>query len=388
MNHTSYDIILIGGGMMGLSLAARLSPYEFRIAVVELELPLLAWNSTDYDARVSALTLSSAYFLQQCGVWEKILPGSLSPLHHMTVWDELGGGKIEFDRDDMAQDQLGFIVENRAIVKALYEEVQHRVTFYCPAKPQSLVITEEYADLQLEEGTVLRAPLLIGADGAHSWLRAHQPFECSEKSYDQSAIVAVIECEKPHNGTAFQNFLPTGPLGVLPLANPHQVAIVWSTSAPNLSEDAFDEHLTQAVGHRLGRMRCLQAPRLISLVERHVTRYSQPHVVLMGDAAHTLHPLAGQGANLGFADSEQLSQLLIEAKQVGKTFWSEKIMRRYERARKSENALMLGIMRVFKELFAEENPALVKLRSFGFNVCDRQRWIKQFFMRQMEKHSV
>ena len=264
------------------------------------------------------------------------------------------------------------------------------ITLQCPDTIQSAVSsrskTNNTVTLTLNSGEILTADLLIGADGGRSWVRQQFNFPLLERAYQHDAIVAVIACEKPHWGCALQPFLPTGPLGVLPLANPHQVAIVWSADLARaealvqLPEVDFNRELTNALQSRLGSMKLLSARQKIPLIMRHAKQYVMENVALVGDAAHTIHPLAGQGVNLGFQDALALTDEIIQAAAKKQPVGGLKSLRRYERRRKTDNTVMLMIMRLFKEVFAEDSIPIVTLRSQGLTQVNKLNWLKRCLM--------
>lgn len=380
-----YDVVIVGGGMIGLSLAAALSQANFSIAVIESKVPHLHWKETDYSARVSAIHLGTQRFLESIYAWPAIRAQAYSPLEHMVVWDAVGGGCLRFDASEIGKEVLGYIVENREIVRVLWEQCE--ASSNIDLMPSTKVQSIEKNYLTSDSNKVIEADLMIGADGAHSWLREHMDTTCFEKPYHHDSLVAVIETEKPHQCTAFQPFLSTGPLGVLPLSNAHHMAIVWSADPErakdllSMSLENFNRELMNALNSEFGTIHCLLERKTISLRQRHVSAYVQQGRALVGDAAHTIHPLAGQGANLGFMDVACLAKVLTEAKANNKNIGCYKILRQYERWRRSENTRMLCTMSGFKSVFSSRSPITVSMRSWGFDVTDRFSALKKYFMR-------
>jgi len=394
-NSKKTEIIIIGGGMVGLSLAAVLLKMQFTVTVVESKEPLLNWEATDYDARVSAINIASYRFLNYIDVWSDLREMCVAPLERMLVWDALGGGEIQFDAAEVNKESLGYIVENREIVRALWKKLSKDANckLLFPCKPEQVNVDDKGVHLQCDNGKTITADVIVGADGAHSWLRHQMPADMVEKPYQQHALVAVIKTEKPHERRALQPFLKTGPLGVLPLSDPYQISIVWSTNpthADKLSSmpiEDFNRALTNALDSRLGNMSCLSERRVIPLIMRHAQHYVSERMVLVGDAAHTIHPLAGQGVNLGFMDAACLAETLREAKEKKRDIGSKNVLRRYERWRKGDNTLMLLAMRGFKECFSEQSPLWVTLRSFGLNATNRSSCMKKYAMQVALNHS-
>ena len=374
----SYDVAIIGGGMVGLSLARGLAQHGFGVAVIQDKQPELQWSDQDYATRVSAINVASYDFLQEISVWS-------SPLKRMKVWS--GEAEIDFDAMQIGEFELGFIVENRQIVRALYQQLEKecRVDLFCPAKPQSVKLNEGSVTLSLEDG-VIETKLLVGADGAQSWLREAMEIGLEQRPYYQDAIVAVVQTERAHAQTALQNFMSTGPLGVLPLTDAHQVSIVWSCDEEEagrlmrLTDKQFNFALTNAVQDKLGFMRILSERKRIPLVMRQARRYCAERCVLLGDAAHTIHPLAGQGVNCGFSDAMCLIENLVTSREANQ-FAEFKYLRRYERERMAHNAMMIGLMQVFKEFSMDSNPIVTTIRSQGFKWVNQIDFLKKWFMR-------
>lgn len=377
------DVVIIGGGMIGLALASALGQADFSVTVIESREPILKWKTADYDARVSAIHLGTQAFFEKLGIWSEFRETCYSPLEHMIVWDAQGGGRITFNAADIGKDVLGYIVENREIVRALWQqcEANKNIKLVSGVKPKSIAADH----IILDDEKKIEATLFVGADGANSWLRKQMQVDCQEKPYHHEAVVAVIETEEKHHCTAYQPFLSSGPLGVLPLSNPNHVAIVWSADPKRAAElmamsiDDFDRELMNALSGELARTHCLSERKCIPLMQRHAKQYAQDNKVLVGDAAHTIHPLAGQGANLGFMDVACLSEVLTTVKNDNKLWQSSKTLRRYERWRKSENEMMLLTMSAFKSGFSSQSPIAISLRSWGLNATDRFQFLKRCF---------
>jgi 2-octaprenylphenol hydroxylase len=387
------DLLVVGGGMVGAALAAACSGQGLTIAVAEGREPCRDWPPGEMDLRVSALSRASQRLLERLGqgptVWDRIRELGVSPYREMRVWDAVGGASIHFDSADFGEPDLGHIVENRVTQLALWERLEAApdIRLLCPARGLRLTLAGDRALLDLSDGRRVAARLLVGADGRDSWVRARAGITTSGWDYDQQAIVANVRVTKPHGETAWQRFLPTGPLAFLPLAD-GRCSIVWSATEDRarqlmaLDDGAFRAELETAFEGRLGAVTALGRRAAFPLRLQHADQYVRPRLALLGDAAHALHPLAGQGVNLGFLDAAQLADNLAEALAKGRDIGGLWTLRRYERARRGENMRMLGVMEAFKRLFGNRNPLLVAARGAGLAVADRSPFLKRAFIEQ------
>lgn len=382
-------MIINGAGMVGLACAHLLAGAGFRVAVIEPNAPVFDWDSNSCSTRVSALNMASYRLLQHLGVWDK-LSASAAVLERMVVWDTVGGGEISFDCSEVDAAQLGFIVENRVIVRALWQAAERdysdNIKFYCPNRIENHAVLDNSVSIELDDQQVLLADLLIGADGALSWVRSVMGVDVNERSYQQLAVTAILETELAHGGCAWQPFLPTGPLGVLPMVDPHRVSIVWSAKTEeaerllDLDGLAFGCECSNALNGRLGMMTLSSSRGSYPLVMRHAQDYAVARMVLVGDAAHTIHPLAGQGVNLGLLDAASLAEVLVDAREGGRDMGSLRVLKRYQRWRKAGNLTMIAAMRGFSDVFMQDASWLVQARSQGLMVSDRCGWLKRFFI--------
>lgn len=366
-------ITIVGGGIVGLTLASILAKNEFSVKVIESKIPELSFGKNDYTARVSAIHLTSAKLFHYLDL--SALLNHSAPLYAMEIWDHTQNAHLHFDSRDVNEIQMGFIIENRAIVKALWEKLKQdaRIEILCPHTPNKSLLEKN--------------DLIIGADGAHSWVREQMPIKIQERAYQQKAIIAVIESEKAHNHCAHQKFLSTGPVALLPLVNSHHTALVWS--ADNAISDAlmeqsiddFSSELTKALNFKLGKLKSITPRSQFALTMRHAEEYASENFALVGDAAHTIHPLAGLGVNLGLMDAACLAQVLIEARANKKSLGDLRTLRRYTRWRKAENTPVICAMRGLQEIFAIDQNTFNFVRSFGINTIDQCRPIKNQLMR-------
>ncbi len=368
-----YDIIIVGSGVVGAATALALArETALKIAVIEAKLPHQL-DMNQYDYRVSALSLASKAILQNLNCWDAITSKRFSAYRQMHVWDATGSGIIHFDSQSLGESVLGYIIEDSVIRKSLHEQFQcyPSIDFLCPVAIVSLQEKENHIELMTQDKTILTTKLLIGADGADSWVRANAHIEVTDVDYAHTAIVASVTTTLPNQSTAWQRFLPTGPLAFLPFANPHHCSIVWSAEHAyakellTLDDMAFCQHVSDAFAYKLGEITSVSLRHSFALRRRHVKQYVRSRLALIGDAAHTIHPLAGQGVNLGLVDAAALSEVIIDADKKNRDFSSLATLRRYERWRKGDVVAMLALVSGLKRLFANEHEAVKKARTLG-----------------------
>jgi len=383
------DVAISGGGMVGAALACALARQGFNVALVEVRQPAHDWPEGEIDQRVSALTRASQRILENLGAWPRVVALGAHPYRRMVVWDAGGRGRIGFDAAEIGEADLGHIVENRVTQLALWERFPSfdNLHLLAPDKVAAIDLGGDRPRITLESGRTIRAALLVGAEGANSPLRDLAGIHSSGWAYDQHAIVATIGVEHHHDETARQRFLPTGPLAFLPL-DQGRCSIVWSTSPEEaerlmaLDDTAFCAELTEASERMLGQVTHIGPRGVFPLRLRNADRYVLPGLALIGDAAHGIHPLAGQGVNLGLLDAAELADVLIEARRAHRPLGSLKTLRRYERARKGANIAMLGAMDLFKRLFSNDLLPLAVLRNLGLDFADRSGPIKGLITRR------
>jgi 2-octaprenylphenol hydroxylase len=389
MTQQQFDVIVVGAGMVGAALALALGRHGFKVALVDAHAPQLEWPQDGYDIRVSAITRASQQVFESLGAWSVMQAERISPYRDMHVWDAGGDGVIHFDSAEIGEPDLGHIIENRVIIKGLHHCLteQKNVTPFWPVQSTRLSLNASHARLILADGTELQARLLVGADGARSWVRQQAGISVKGWDYDQVALVTWVKPEKFHEETAWQRFLATGPLAFLPLTNGY-CSIVWSTSPTHAAQlqamdsDRFAQELQAAFENKLGVIEEVGPRAMFPLRSFETQHYILPRLALVGDAAHTIHPLAGQGVNLGLADMASLVQVLTEAQQQQRDIGSEKTLRRYERWRRADNRSMLITMDGFKRLFSTDQSLLRWVRNMGLNLTDRLPPIKRLIMQQ------
>jgi len=385
-NH--YDIIIVGAGMVGATMACLLAKQSrtyksgpLQIALLEAR-PAPAFNPEQFDPRVAAIAEKSRQLLDHCGVWEAVVNKRVSPYVAMDVWDAEGTGRIQFDCHDIHQPSLGHIVENAALVDSLMAEIAEldNIRLCCPAVVADYHRSEQGISVQLEDGTPLSAQLLLAADGANSAIRKHFDFATVEWDYGHSAIVTTITTQLPNQQTAWQRFMPTGPLALLPLSDEdglHRCSIVWSQDTEEaerlmaLSDRDFCQQLSTASEHCLGEVLSTDKRHSFPLRQCHAIDYVMPRVALVGDAAHSIHPLAGQGVNLGFADAQVLVEELTRARDRAVDLGDLAVLKRYQRRRKPDNLAAMATMEGFKRLFGAENTGLRLMRNYGMSAVNQ-----------------
>ncbi len=385
-----FDVIVVGGGMVGAAFACALLATDLRIAIVDHHPLGAAWNEDERALRVCSLNRASRQFLDNLDVWSTMCDMRVSPFTKMHVWDYMGKGYIDFDSDSVGYAELGHIVENDVTQHALLSKLSQakQVTLLPSTELHSLRFTKDKAEVQTKQGDIFTASLVVGADGARSWVREQAHLPMTSWEYDQSAVITRIKTEYPHGKTAWQRFLPSGPLAFLPMEDPHESAVVWSTSPEEaerlmaLDAELFCKALGLAFEFKLGAVSHAVSPLSFPLQMRHVKHYVKPQLALIGDAAHTIHPLAGQGANLGLMDAATLADVLQQGLARNEPLGSYELLRRYERWRKGQTLAMIATMEAFKRLFSNSHPALVWLRNSGLQITDRLSFIKPCILRQ------
>lgn len=392
MQMQTVDVVIVGGGMVGLGLAAALKNSALSVAIVEGQLPEATLGEAP-DNRVSALSLASQRILQSVGAWAGIEGRRLQAYDRMAVWEQDSFGHIAFDAASLRQSALGHIVENRVIQLALLEAIldgnsgASNIQLLTPARAQSLQLGEAGAVLLLDDGRALSAKLVVAADGAHSWVRRQADIPLTSWDYGHHALVATVRTIEPHDGVARQIFTPDGPLAFLPLWQPDLCSIVWSIPAARAEalctcdEESFNRQLTAAFDGRLGLCKVEGARSAIPLTARYARDFARERLVLVGDAAHTIHPLAGQGVNLGLLDAAALAEQLLRSQRAGADIGLLANLRSYERWRKSEAARMLAAMEGLKRLFGGGHPLKKLVRGVGLRAVDALTPLKQGMIR-------
>lgn len=401
-----YDLLIIGGGMVGLTLALAVRKLtSLTVAIADIS-PITELSATP-ELRVSAINAASQEILTQLGVWQTILQQRAQPYHHMHIWDKAGYGKLLFNDEKITDEQLGYIVENKVIRNTLWQQAQQDsgISFYTQATIQSLGMGTDEVFVSFNTSNTnasfssatpqmpIMAKLVVGADGANSWLRQQLSMPMTFRDYDHHAIVATVACSQGHQKTAWQVFLPSGPLAFLPLASQNEqgeqlASIVYSASPDEierlkaLSVDDFSKELTAAVDGKLGVITCQSERLSYPLTMRLANNFCQDRAILIGDAAHTIHPLAGQGVNLGLKDAAALAESIASQVENNQLTVDIKVIKTFERWRKNDATEMVAAMEAIKQVFTPQQKPTQLLRGIGLTMLNATPLVKQQMVKQ------
>ncbi|MGR8951591.1 MAG: UbiH/UbiF/VisC/COQ6 family ubiquinone biosynthesis hydroxylase [Gammaproteobacteria bacterium] len=385
---TRFEVIVVGGGMVGAATACALGHGGVRTLLLDQAAPPRQWPVEAADNRVSALTRASRHTLEQVGAWSGMVQRGVSAYREMRVFDARAGGELHFDCADTEFNELGHIVENRATVAALWDVLDTLDSVVCqtPARVAELQTDENGAMLRLEDGRMFSADLVVAADGHDSALRKMAGIGVTGWDYGQHGLVATVTTEHSHQATAWQRFLDEGPLAFLPLAN-GQCSIVWTMRSDTakahllMSDRDFLDALEQASAGLLGRMLAVGPRAAFPLRFQYANRYTGDHLALVGDAAHVMHPLAGQGANAGLLDAAALAEMILDSRRDKRSLSGRRLLRRYERWRKGDNLAMMMSMDILNKTFGIRQDALAALRSEGMNWISASASLRNIFNR-------
>ena len=386
-----FHVVIVGAGIAGLTVAALLAQSgaseRLKITLVDAQPRPSRPSGKDVALRVSAIATGSSLLLKSIGAWPTVDAERIAIYDTMRVWDESStadsGDALHFDAAEFAVPQLGFIVENVLLQTAILDVLQREsIELLFESPIAALQAQNSGQQVQLEDGRKLHADLVIGADGARSLVRESAGIETREWAYGQSAFVTHLQPEKSHGNTAWQRFLSNGPLGMLPLAD-GRISVVWSTTeeeaqwAMAATDESLGQALSAASDHVLGNLTVAGPRGAFPLQARHARDYVKAGVALVGDAAHAVHPLAGQGANLGLQDAACLADVITKAMQNGEHPGDRPVLRRFERSRKGENATMLHFMTGLNRLFATDSTLLKELRTTGMRLFNQSGPIRE-----------
>jgi len=377
----NFDVVIVGGGMTGMATCLALADLGLKVAVVERKAPTPFDVSQSYDLRVSAISLGTEQFLSSLNVWQSILNSRHCPYERLGVW-EMEQAYTEFTAQSINETHLGHIVENRLIQLALWQRAeQHQnIKLFVGEEVSSFVPHADNSTLMVG-GQVITALMLVAADGANSWLRKQVNIGCTGWNYKQSAMLINVKTSLPQQNITWQQFTPEGPLAMLPLSG-KCASLVWYQSKERiktlsqLSNQELTKEITAQFPERLGKVEVI-AKGAFPLTRQHANCYVKQSVVLIGDAAHTINPLAGQGVNLGFKDVKALQQVIASAIAEGECWHSETVLKRYENIRRKDNLLMMSAMDGLYNVFSNDLPLIKGIRNVGLFVANRIPVLKE-----------
>ncbi len=378
-NMKKYDVLIVGGGMVGATIACALGGSELSVGVIELRKPDAFDHEQPHDMRVSAISMASENILRNVGAWPNLLNKRLCPYRRLKAWEvDAERAATEFNSEDIGEDHLGHIVENRVIQLALLEQLQQceNIELICPAEISTIDYAPGASLITLADEQQLLGKLLIAADGAQSKVRSQVGIGVHSWDYEQHALVASVTTELPQQDITWQQFTPSGPVAFLPLSG-HQGSLVWYNSPSEarkllaLNDEAFLAAVESNFPQCLGSIDSLLGRAAFPLRRQHAQEYIKEGVALAGDAAHTIHPLAGQGVNIGLLDAAALAEVLLDALQAGDDITSVQVLKRYEDQRRNQNLLMMQVMDSFYRLFSNDHLPLKLLRNIGLGAAGK-----------------
>ncbi len=384
IDHMNFDVVIIGGGLVGASLAAALESSGLALALVENQPS--AEPSDDWDNRIYAISPGSRRFLENSGIWSSLNQERIAPVEEMRVFGDTGA-ELQFSAYQMGVPELACILENRALQYALWQRLsqQDNLKLFHPASCAALKFGADSAELTLTDDSVLNAKLVVGADGRNSWVRGQAGISAAPLEYQQHGVVANFSCELPHRGIAHQWFQPDSILALLPLPG-NRVSMVWSVSPEKsaylleLESGELAREVDTAAQHALGSLTCITAAASFPLRLLTLPHITARRLALIGDAAHNMHPLAGQGVNTGFRDARQLAQLLTDRGAIVDC-GDAQLLRQYERKRKEDIYTMQTTTYALKHLFNNDVPLLRSLRNLGLDAVNTLVPLKKLLMR-------
>ncbi len=377
------DLIIHGAGLVGLSLALCCAQQGYRVVLVGTK-PVESFAQACSDNRYSTINRQSQKLFEVLGVWDA-MHAAANPYTRMVVWDALGFGPLRFEAEAIHQPDLGHVVANAWMLQVLWQVLEKNPNIHCcESKAVALQRDAQTASLSFADGSLIKAPLVIAADGARSWLREAAGIAVHQvQDYGQSTLVSTVTTAITHAQTAWQRFLPEGPVAFLPLADPYQSVVLWTAKTEAIQnflaqeEVSFAKALSQALDNQLGAVLAVQRRQSFVLQGQLAQSTTAERVVLVGDAMHVIHPLAGQGLNLGLQDVEPLVQALVQARARGIDLGHPLVLRRYARARFTAVQAMSYTTNALNALFCSANPAVIGLRTLGLEAVQKMPWLKK-----------
>jgi len=381
------DIVIVGGGITGSSLACLLGEAGFSIILLDNDIKS-EHTPENKDPRVFAITIASERILRKAGAWFFINKENISPFRRMHVWDKNGNGEIHFESASICEPTMGYIIPHRDILDALHKKIcdLENVIHIKGVLPKKIKVEADTVILDCNNEEQFKTKLLVAADGSNSKTRELLNIHYQKYDYKQSALASIVTTEISHNEVARQRFLNDGPLAFLPMKNPYESGIVWSSSPQRVEEllkfdkATFHSELEAAFDNKLGKIRDSTERNAFPLCRAQAEHYVQPRFALIGDSAHIVHPLAGLGANLGLLDTASLAETLIDSFNLDRDIGRLQALRRYERWRKGENRQMMYLIDGFKYLFENQFQSVQWLRNFGLDIIDEMPIVKNAIM--------
>jgi len=381
-----YDVVVVGGGMVGAALGCGLGNSALKVAMIEQIRPHHFVADQPHDLRVSALSIASRKILETVGAWDGVASRRNCPFKRMRVWEN--SGDAEFCSEAINYPELGYIVENRITQLALLDRLKafDNVHLFCPAQIKKLDYSTSGTEIELNDGRVLEAAVMVAADGGQSRVRQMVGIGVTSWDYKQHALVLYVETAYGQQAITWQRFVPSGPQAFLPLTG-HFASIVWYNSPDEvrrlkaLQETDLLAELVNTFPDALGKINSIQGVASFPLKRQHAQEYVKPGVALVGDAAHMINPLAGQGVNIGLLDAAALAQVLIEADRARENIAALSVLKRYERLRRNENLKMMTLMDVFYRVFSNQALPIKFFRNLGLGLAERITPAKNKVMR-------
>ncbi len=382
----NYDVVIVGGGMVGAAVACGLGGSRLKVAIIEQQMPEPFSAEQPHDLRVSALSIASKNILQAVGAWEGIVSRRFCPFRRMRVWET--AGDTEFSSTDIQEAELGYIVENRVTQLALLEQLQNfsNIELRCPVAIKKIEYSGKSSEIELDDGQLLSTKVLVAADGGQSKVRQSVGLGVTSWDYQQHALVIYVETDYPQQDITWQRFVPTGPQAFLPLTG-HFGSIVWYNTPDEvrrlkkLKKEQLIVELKQAFPDCLGEIKSIKGIASFPLKRQHAQAYVKPGVALVGDAAHMINPLAGQGVNIGLLDAAALAQVLREADRKDQDIADLNVLKKYEQMRRFENLKMMTVMDAFYRVFSNQILPLKFFRNLGLGLAERIKPAKNKIMR-------